>query len=374
MKRILVLNYEFPPLGGGASPVSFELAQKLSETGDFDIDVVTMGYKDLPKFEQVNEYFRIHRVSCLRSKKEICHPWEQATYLVTGYLKAKELVTKRKYDVCHCHFIIPTGVIALKLKKEFGLPYIITSHGSDVLGYGARFKYLYPFLVKPWKKILDEAKKIISPSNFLKGEILKVYPKFDAEKIEVIPNGFDTKKFQPQEKKKWIFSSGRLLPNKGFQYLIQAVSDEDIGYEVHIAGDGPMMGELKRLAEKSKTKVVFHGWMDNSRSEYKTLMEQSAIFVLASKAESFGMVVVEAMSAGCAVVVASGTGTEDLLSGCGLFTKFGNVSDIQNKIELLIQNKALMNAFQKQSFERVKTIYDWGVLLKKYSSVLDWNL
>lgn len=43
MKRILVLNYEFPPLGGGASPVSYELVKGLSETGEYDIDVVTMG-------------------------------------------------------------------------------------------------------------------------------------------------------------------------------------------------------------------------------------------------------------------------------------------------------------------------------------------
>ena len=113
MKRILVLNYEFPPLGGGASPVSYELALKLSETGDFDIDVVTMGYKDLPKYEEVNKNFRIHRVWSWRSKKELCHPWEQATYLVSAWFKCKELLKNTKYDICHCHFIIPTGVLAL---------------------------------------------------------------------------------------------------------------------------------------------------------------------------------------------------------------------------------------------------------------------
>ena len=61
MKRILVLNYEFPPLGGGASPVSYEIAERLSLTGDFDVDVVTMGYGDLLKYEEVNKNFRIHR-------------------------------------------------------------------------------------------------------------------------------------------------------------------------------------------------------------------------------------------------------------------------------------------------------------------------
>jgi len=133
MKRVLVLNYEFPPLGGGASPVSYEIADRLSRTGDFDIDAVTMSYIGLPKYEEVNKNFRIHRVKCLRSKKEICHPWEQLTYLFFGYFKCCELLKKSKFDICHCHFIIPTGVLAQKLKKKFGLEYIITAHGSNVL-------------------------------------------------------------------------------------------------------------------------------------------------------------------------------------------------------------------------------------------------
>lgn len=369
-KRILVLNYEFPPLGGGASPVSYEIVERLSITGDFDIDVVTMGYKDLPKYEEINNNFRIHRVKCLRSKKELCHPWEQATYLISAWFKCKELLKKNNYDICHCHFIIPTGVLALRLKKKFGLPYIITSHGSDVLGYNARFKLLYPFLVKIWKKILDNANKIISPSNFLKAEILKVYPQFDKEKIEIIPNGFDTNKFKPQEKKKYIFSSGRLLVNKGFQYLIKAVSDEDIGYEVHIAGDGPMMSELKKLAEKSKTKIFFHGWLDNNRGEYKNLLEQAAIFVLASEKENASIALLEAMSAGCAVITTNVSGCAETVGNTGLLINFRNANDLKIKLNIIVNDKDKLIELQKKAEDRVKNIYDWDIVLKEYIKVL----
>jgi glycosyltransferase involved in cell wall biosynthesis len=74
-KRILVLNYEFPPLGGGASPVSYEIAKEYAKKGH-QVDVVTMGFKGLPK-EEKKEGMRIFRVPCIRLKKEICHPWEQ---------------------------------------------------------------------------------------------------------------------------------------------------------------------------------------------------------------------------------------------------------------------------------------------------------
>ena len=73
--KILMLNYEFPPLGGGASPVSYEIAKGYAKLGH-KVDVVTMGYKNLPKFE-IKEGINIFRVKCWRSKKEICHPWEQ---------------------------------------------------------------------------------------------------------------------------------------------------------------------------------------------------------------------------------------------------------------------------------------------------------
>ncbi|MDD4188414.1 MAG: glycosyltransferase family 4 protein, partial [Bacilli bacterium] len=312
----------------------------------------------------------IHRVKCLRSKKELCHPWEQATYLISAWFKCNKLIKKEKYDICHCHFIIPTGVLALRLKKKFGLPYIITSHGSDVLGYNARFKLLYPFLVKIWKNILDNANKIISPSNFLKAEILKVYPQFDKEKIEIIPNGFDTNKFKPQEKKKYIFSSGRLLVNKGFQYLIKAVSDEDIGYEVHIAGDGPMMSELKKLAEKSKTKIFFHGWLDNNREEYKNLLEQAAIFVLASEKENASIALLEAMSAGCAVITTNVSGCAETVGNTGLLTNFRNANDLKIKLNIIVNDKDKLIELQKKAEDRVKNIYDWDIVLKEYIKVL----
>ena len=91
----MVWNYEFPPLGGGASPVSYEIAKKLSETGEFCIDAVTMGYKGLPEYEEVNENFKIYRVKCLRSKKEICHPWEQLTYIISAKRFLKKCLKKK---------------------------------------------------------------------------------------------------------------------------------------------------------------------------------------------------------------------------------------------------------------------------------------
>lgn len=366
LKRILVLNYEWPPLGGGASPVSYELAKRLSETGEYDIDVVTMHYKDLPKYEEVNTCLRVHRVWSVRSKKELCHPWEQLTYLISGYFKARALIKKQKYDLCHTHFIIPTGVIAWVLKKQFDLEYVITSHGSDVLGYNKRFKKLYPLLVRPWKAILDNAKTVISPSHFLKSRILEVYKDYREEKIVVIPNGIDTNKFTPQEKKPYIFSSGRLFPNKGFQYLIQAVSDEDLGWEVHIAGDGPMRAELEEVASKSKTKVILHGWLDNNGKEYKDLLEQASIYVLASEKENASIALLEAMCAGCAVITTNISGCPETVGEKGILVGIKDSMQINNAINQLVCDISLLKNVQNVMKMRVQEFFSWDLIVKKY--------
>src|SRR3990172_5061564 len=225
--KILMLNYEFPPLGGGASPVSYEIAKGYAGLGH-TVDVVTMGYKNLPAFEQ-KDGINIYRVKCWRSKKEICHPWEQLTYIIAAKRFLKKHLKGHSYDINHTHFIIPTGIISLWLKKKYNLPYIITSHGSDVPGYNlGRFKTLHKFTRQTLRKILNNSKVAVAGSKFLADLADKVI--LANKKYVVIRQGFDFNKFEPQEEKKIILSTGRLLERKGFQYLIRAVADEDIGY------------------------------------------------------------------------------------------------------------------------------------------------
>ena len=224
--KILILNYEFPPLGGGASPVSYELAKGYAKLGH-SVDVVTIGYKGLPNFEK-KEGISFYRVKCLRSKKEISHPWEQLSYLVSAKKFLREHMKSHSYDICHCHFIIPTGGLALLLKKKFGLDYVVTAHGSDVPNYNPdRFKLLHKFTKPQLRKICKNAKLITSPSKYLASLIKEEIGDYG---VEVIPNGVYVDKFKPKRKKNIILSTGRLLERKGFHYLIRAVSDKDCGF------------------------------------------------------------------------------------------------------------------------------------------------
>jgi len=295
--KILFLNYEFPPIGGGASPVSYEIARGYVKLGHH-VDVVTMSYGDLPAHEVV-EGINIYRVKCLRSKKEICHPWEQLTYIFSARKFLKKHLKNNSYDINHTHFIIPTGPIALWIKKKFNIPYIVTSHGSDVLGYNERFKALYPVLVRPWKKVVREAEFVTAPSPFLTE---KIRENSEDARLVTISNGISLSKFTPMKKEKRIVIVTRLFINKGVQDILQALKETVLGeWKVDIVGDGPYRETLEAMVRDFglNDSVIFHGWVDNRSEEIKSLYGRASIFISASYFESFGQTVLEAVRAGC---------------------------------------------------------------------------
>lgn len=361
-----MLNYEFPPLGGGASPVSYEIARGYVKLGH-KVDVVTMHYRNLLYFEK-KDGINIYRVKCLRSKKEICHPWEQLSYIVSAKIFLNKHLKNNNYDINHTHFLIPTGIISLWLKRKYGLDYIVTSHGSDVPGHNPdRFKLLHKFTRPILKKVCREAKKIISPSNFLANSIRKRIGKYE---VEVIPNGVYPEQFKPKKKKGIILSTGRLLRGKGFQYLIKAVSGENFGYEVHIAGDGPMMSELKRLAKKSRTKIVLHGWLDNRSNNYKKLLETASIYILASEKENASVALLEAMSTGCAIITTNISGCSETVGNAGLTIEPRSEEQLKMKISFLIKNPGRIIKLGKKARQRLLEHYNWEKNIKKYVELL----
>lgn len=369
MKSILILNYEFPPLGGGAAPASYEIAKGYVKNGHM-VDVVTMGYKRLPK-EEKTDGVNIFRVRAFRSKKEMCGIFEMFTYDISAMIFLYRRLKKVEYDFCHTHFIIPTGLVAYFAKKMFGLKYVVTAHGSDVPRYNEdRFKFAHIFSRPLLRIICNNAEKIISPSMYLKNLIKKNVYDYGDEKLTVIPNGINPQKFIPLEKKKIILSTGRLLPRKGFQYLIVAVSEIDVGYEVHIAGDGPMLAKLRQMAEKSKTKIVFHGWIDSSDDEYKELLGNADLYCLLSSKENASISLLEAMSAGCAVITTNVSGCPETVGETGLLVEPGNVLEIKNAILDLVTDKEKKGLLQKRARERVASKFDWDIIASAYQKIL----
>ena len=360
--KILFLNYEFPPLGGGGSPVSFEIAKGYVKRGH-EVDVVTMSYDGLAAFEIV-EGIRIYRVKCLRSRKEICHPWEQLSYIISAIKFLSVRLKRVRYDVNHTHFIIPTGVLALWVKKKFNIPYIVTSHGSDVLGYNKRFALLYPFLKNPWKRIVANAKYVTAPSDFL---IHKIQEITDQARCRTVANGLDLTRFSPMRKEKKILVVARLFPNKGIQDILDALKGISLKeWSVDIVGSGPAMQFLEHKARTNglEGKVRFRGWIDNASKEMKDLYGTASIFISASYFESFGLTVLEGISAGCFPLVSDIGGHRFIVNDDRYFFEKGNVEHLRKKLGALLKKGPGRFFIDIDRFR-------WNNVMEKYISLLE---
>ncbi len=362
-----MLNYEYPPLGGGASPVTKSLSEELVKLGHV-VDVVTMAFNGLKQKEVINGV-TVYRVPSIRKEQGVCQTHEMLTYCYSAYRFLPKLLKENKYDICHTHFIIPTGVVSYLNKKK--IPYVITSHGSDVPGHNPnRFSIQHELLKPFWRKIVQNARQVVTPSNYLKEMILK---NVDTDNITVIPNGFDIGSFDFDLKKKdkKILLVSRLFEFKGFQYFLEAIKDIDTDYEVNIVGEGPYKETLVQKAKDMKVNVNFMGWLDNKSPELKELSETSSIFIFPSTAENFPTVLLEAMASGCAIITTNVTGCPEVVGDTALLVRPKSSEDIGDALLKLISDDELRNRLGFKAKQRVEGNFTWRKIAKDYVRVYD---
>lgn len=364
--RILTLTYEYPPLGGGGARVAQGLARAFVRAGH-EVDIVTMGRRGLPR-ETVDEGVRIRRVRCIRTRDDRSYAWELASYLACALPVALEHARTRNYDINHTHFLFPDGVLSSWLKRRTGLPFVVTAHGSDVPGYNPhRFRTLHRLLAPAWSKVAAAASVIASPSESLASLIHAAMP--DAS-VELVPNGIDPDSFHPaRDKLPRILAVSRIFERKGIQYVFQALQGQDLGYEVHIVGDGPYLPQLRQIARETGVQATFHGWLENPSPELGELYETASIFVLPSEAENFPIVLLEAQAAGLSIVTTASTGCAEVVGDAGLVTPPHDVPALRRALTRLIRDETLRARLGAAGRRRMEDNFSWNAVADRYAAL-----
>lgn len=367
--KILVLNYEYPPLGGGGGSVAKMLAEGYADS-DHEVHYITMHFDGFA-FKEVIGNVTIHRIKSIRRKKEICTTPEMAHFVLRAIPYALKLTKAIRFDVVHSHFIIPTSIVAVFLKRFRKLEYIISVHGSDVPGYNPdRFQFEHHFTKPLVRYILKNASHIIALSGYLKRLMLKnISIEFP---IKVIPNSINCNNLKHYtQKENRILIAGRLVKRKGFQDVLKAAKELNLkDWTIDIAGVGPLLDTLKELAEDLDSKVVFHGWLKNNSPELAELYLRSKIFCLPSSHENSSIALLEAMMTKNAIITSNTTGCKESVENAGILVTPHDINQIKDALYLLINNPDLIDEYGNKAHKRVTEYFDWNVSIKKYLTLL----
>ncbi|MFN2433522.1 MAG: glycosyltransferase family 4 protein [Gemmatimonadota bacterium] len=362
-----MLNFEYPPLGGGSSPVTRGLARTLVQRGHA-VDVVTMSFRDLPR-EEDDGGVRVFRVPCLRARPELSRVHELASYAASALHRTRALVRQAAYDVCHAHFVIPTAAVAFLLRRSPRFPpYVITSHGSDIPGYNPdRFAFLHRWTPPLLRRIVAAARALITPSTALERLIRQRLPEV-GERIVNIPYGIATDRFVDVPKEDLVAVATRLFERKGVQHVVEALAG--LGRErfrLEVAGDGPMRPLLESQARALEVPARFHGWLQHDRVD--RLLERSRIFVLATAVDNFPTSLLEAMAARCAIVTTRAGGCPEVVGDAALLVDPGDVEGLRSALARLMAEPTLCDELGAAAARRVRELFDWHAVAARHEAV-----
>ncbi len=366
--KILMLNNEFPPLGGGTGVVNLFFLEELARETGIYVDLVTSS-RSKSRFEKVRFSERIYIYKVPVNNRNIHHSsnLELLRYSWKSIVVCRRLLKRNQYDLSFAFAGVPAGAISYVLRVLHGLPYIVSLQGPDVPGFEDRYNYLYPFIVPALRQIWRKAQVVTAISKEHRELAKKTLPSI---RIPIIHNGVDTSLFRPVRRKSQstefnILCVGRLIERKGQHHLLRAFADLSNQHQAPLrlilAGTGDFEPKLHQLAHELgiAEHVQFLGCVP--REEMPKVYQDADLFVLPSQNEGMSIALLEAMASALPVVVSQTGGTDELVidSINGLVVEWADVGALAGAIERLAVNSNLRTQMGSLNRE-IALEYSWN--------------
>jgi glycosyltransferase involved in cell wall biosynthesis len=341
--RVLITCDFFPPdIHGGTEIIVYNVTKTLIKNG-YEVTVFCRGNPEITSYEGIRTVRKNYKKWCLVN------------------LLAFPTVFKlgKKVDIIH-NFTFDTSLVSCIVSKILGKPSIMSIMGV----YGDAWIEMRKSYIKGKIRKFFEKLQLKLPYKkllFLSEQSRKLGIKLGAskEKSEVFVPGIDYKKFKPSKKEPYVLFVGRIVPQKGVDYLISAAKRlPDVKFK--IVGEGSERKKLERISPKN---VEFLGFIPYDSRKLYNLYSKALVFCLPSIGEGLGIVLLEAMASGCAIV------STIPFDYSGFTVQPRNVEHLVEKIKYLFENKKIAIKMGKENRERVKK-YRWDKILEIYDEVV----
>lgn len=277
-----------------------------------------------------------------------------------------------EFDLIHAATLFSEGIIAYKIYKEFGIPYLINVRATDVELYLKKMPHLWYL----GRKILQQAKKVIfiTPNlqdKFKKSISIRRIWNTIQNKCLIIPNGIDdfwiNNQFFDRTKRKpnSLLFIGRFDKNKNVEIVIKSILSLRTKYpniSLSLVGGGAdKHQQIIKYCESYPESIQYLGKIyDNKR--LAEVMRRSTLFIMASHSETFGLVYLEALSQGLPIIYTKGQGVDGMFRdqvGEGVIAK--SQGDITSKIDKILSNYndycLSYNKLERFSWNQIASFY-----------------
>lgn len=357
--RIAMIGHKrIPSREGGVEIVVEELAVRMAERGHYVTCYNRSGHHASNK-EYDLKPLKIYKGVCL---KKVITIDKKGLAAMTSSFFASIRAAFGKYDIVHFHAEGPCAM--LWLPKLFGKKCIATIHGLD--WQRAKWGGFASKYIKFGEKIaVRYADEIIVLSEGVQKYFKNTYNR----ETVFIPNGVtkpavrDAKLIREEfnlGKDGYLLFLGRLVPEKGISYLIEAFKNIKTEKKLVIAGGtsdtDAFVKELKHMAE-GDDRIIFTGFVQGQLLE--ELYSNAYIYCLPSDLEGMPLSLLEAMSYGnCCLVSDIAECTEVVEDKAAVFKK-GNIKDLAEKLQQLCRDDKIVSEFKENSVDFICNKYDW---------------
>ncbi len=274
-----------------------------------------------------------------------------------------------RYDVVHIHAEGPA--FFCWIPKLFGKKVIVTIHGIDwqrekwKSGFGSKF------IRQGEKNAVKYADEIIVLSKGVQKYFVDTY----GRKTRFIPNGVTRPKVRQAEsianrfgltKDSYILFLGRLVPEKGIRYLIEAFKNVETDKRLVIAGGSSdtdeFANELKELANGDE-RILFTGFVQGK--ELEELYSNAYIYTLPSDLEGMPLSLLEAMSYGNCCLVSDIDECTEVVENKALIFKKSNVNDLKKMLQEVCVRADVVEILKKQAADFICNKYNWDEIVQE---------
>lgn len=381
--KILILTWEYPPnVVGGLSRHVYGLSIHLTQLGH-EVHVVTAGNGGHPAYEVINGV-HVHRVTPLNSQDDNFLSWIAGLNLAMSF-KGEKIADDIKFDIVHAHDWL-VGTSAITLKEVLSIPLLSTIHATEHGRNNGIHTDMQRFIHEKELQLITESDQVIVCSNYMREELLTNFHLSD-KKMTIIPNGIeqDDVKVDPNEiypfikNRKYIFSVGRIVKEKGFETIIEAAeAAKESGMDIYfvIAGKGPMLERYRKMVTEKQLDhyVAFIGYV--SDEQRNSLLVNSEIAVFPSLYEPFGIVALEAMILAKPTIVSETGGLKGIVlhRQTGLLMVPGDADSLLNNIDFLLQDPHRAKEIGIKGMQIVKSLYGWKRIASQTVIVMEDTL